>query len=147
MLLHTIGRAGGPGITDAFTAKYIFPGGYIHALSEIVCANEGLRWYVSDVEVLRLHYAYTLSQWYDRTVAARDAIVALYDERFYRMWTFYLAGSLVSFLNGGLVNYQVQFARDRHTLPITRDYMGDVERALRAAEPDQPSISPSAFAA
>ncbi|GAA0726260.1 SAM-dependent methyltransferase [Sphingomonas japonica] len=128
MLLHTIGRAGGPGVTDHFTAKYIFPGGYIPALSEIVRANEGLRMFVTDVEVLRMHYGYTLKHWYDRTTAARDAIVALYDERFFRMWQYYLAGSMVSFLNGGLVNYQVQFARDRGALPITRDYMAAAER-------------------
>ena len=131
MLLHTIGRAGRPGITDAFTAKYIFPGGYIPALSEIVRANEGLTWYISDVEVLRLHYAYTLRHWYDRTVAAREQIVALYDERFFRMWIFYLAGSYVSFLNGSMVNYQIQFTRDRDALPITRDYMVEEERRLR----------------
>jgi cyclopropane-fatty-acyl-phospholipid synthase len=131
MLLHTIGRAAGPGVTDGFTAKYIFPGGYIPALSEIVRANEALSWYISDVETLRLHYAYTLKFWYDRAVAAREAIVALYDERFFRMWTFYLAGSYVSFLNGSLVNYQVQFTRDRDALPITRDYMYEGERRLR----------------
>ena len=130
MLLHTIGRAGAPGLTDNFTAKYIFPGGYIPALSEIVRANEGLRWYISDVEVLRRHYGYTLKAWYDRTVAAKDRIVALYDERFYRMWTFYLAGSYASFMSGGMVNYQVQFAKDRDALPITRDYMAEQERAL-----------------
>lgn len=137
MLLHTIGRAGAPGVTDAWTAKYIFPGGYNPALSEIVRANEGLRWYVTDIEVLRLHYAYTLDAWYDRAVAAREAIVALYDLPFYRMWTFYLAGASAAFRHGGMVNYQIQFARDRHTLPITRDYMLEGERALRetAADP------------
>jgi cyclopropane-fatty-acyl-phospholipid synthase len=131
MLLHTIGRAGGPGYTDAFTLKYIFPGGYIPALSEIAQGYEGLKMFVTDVEVLRLHYAYTIKAWYERTVAARDEIVALYDERFYRMWTFYLSGCFVSFWNGGLVNYQLQFSRSRHTLPITRDYMAQAERALR----------------
>ena len=132
MLLHTIGRAGGPGVTDTFTSKYIFPGGYIPALSEIARGYEGLRMYCTDVEVLRLHYALTLDAWYDRTAAAKDAIVALYDERFYRMWTYYLAGSMVSFRYGGLVNYQLQFARDRHALPITRDYMGEAETKLRS---------------
>lgn len=132
MLLHTIGRLGGPGVTDKFTAKYIFPGGYIPALSEIVRANEGLRFFLTDVEVLRLHYGYTLKAWYDRTVAAKEQIVALYDERFFRMWTFYLAGSMVSFLNGGLVNYQLQFSRSRTALPLTRDYMFEGERALAA---------------
>ncbi|QDX27773.1 class I SAM-dependent methyltransferase [Sphingomonas suaedae] len=131
MLLHTIGRAGGPGVTDAFTAKYIFPGGYIPALSEIVRGHEGLRYFLTDVEVLRLHYGYTLQHWYDRTVAARDQIVALYDERFFAMWTYYLAGSLVSFENGGLVNYQLQYSRSRTALPITRDYMAQAEARLR----------------
>ncbi len=135
MLLHTIGRAGGPGVTDKFTMKYIIPGGYIPALSEIVRGYEGLRLFPTDVEVLRLHYGYTLKAWYDRTVAARDQIVALYDERFYRMWTFYLAGSCVSFLNGGLVNYQLQLSRSRDALPITRDYMLAGEQALRDAVP------------
>jgi cyclopropane-fatty-acyl-phospholipid synthase len=130
MLLHTIGRAGAPGTTDAFTAKYIFPGGYIPALSEIARGYEGLRMHCTDIEVLRLHYAYTLEEWYRRTVAAREQIVAMYDERFFRMWTYYLAGSAVSFRYGGMVNYQLQFARDRHALPITRDYMADAERAL-----------------
>lgn len=133
MLLHTIGRAEGPGFTDAFTDRYIFPGGYIPALSEIATASDGLRWFVSDVETLRLHYAFTLRAWYARTVANRDAIVALYDERFFRMWTFYLAGAIVSFTNGTLVNYQVQFTRDRTALPLTRDYMIEEERRLRDA--------------
>jgi len=131
MLLHTIGRAGGPGVTDAFTAKYIFPGGYIPALSEILRGHEELRFFLTDVEVLRLHYGYTLQHWYDRATAARDQIVALYDERFFAMWTYYLAGSLVSFENGGLVNYQLQYSRSRSALPITRDYMAYEEARLR----------------
>ena len=131
MLLHTIGRAGGPGVTDAFTAKYIFPGGYIPALSEILRGHEGLRFFLTDVEVLRLHYGHTLQHWYDRAMAARDQIVALYDQRFFNMWTYYLAGSLVSFENGGLVNYQLQYSRSRTALPITRDYMAEQEARLR----------------
>ena len=131
MLLHTIGRMGGPGATDAFTAKYIFPGGYNPALSEIVTASERSKLIVADVETLRLHYAHTLEHWYARTVAARDAIVALYDERFYRMWSFYLAGAITAFRHGGLVNYQVQYIRDRRALPITRDYIAAAERCLR----------------
>ena len=132
MLLHTIGRAGGPGVTDKWTTKWIFPGGYNPALSEIISANEGLRFMVTDVEVLRLHYGYTLDAWYDRVVAAREQIIALYDEPFYRMWQFYLAGAGAAFHFGGMVNYQVQFAKNRHTLPITRDYMVEGERAMRA---------------
>ncbi|MBP8230725.1 MAG: class I SAM-dependent methyltransferase [Rhizorhabdus sp.] len=130
MLLHTIGRLGVPGKTDAFTLKYIFPGGYNPALSEIVAASEPARMIVTDVETLRLHYGMTLDRWYDRTVAARDAIVALYDERFYRMWTFYLAGARAAFYHGNLCNYQIQYVRNRRTLPITRDYMIDTERRL-----------------
>ncbi len=130
-LLHTIGRADEPGFTDAFTDQYIFPGGYIPALSEIVRANDGLHWYISDVEVLRLHYAYTIKAWYERTVAAREQIVALYDERFYRMWCYYLAGAHAAFAWGQLVNYQIQFTRDRYALPITRDYMVEAERRLK----------------
>ncbi len=131
MLLHTIGRAGGPGVTDAFTAKYIFPGGYIPALSEILRGHENLRFFLTDVEVLRLHYGHTLQHWYDRATAAREQIVALYDQRFFNMWTYYLAGSLVSFENGGLVNYQLQYSRSRTALPITRDYMAEEEARLR----------------
>ncbi|MCD2317186.1 cyclopropane-fatty-acyl-phospholipid synthase family protein [Sphingomonas sp. IC-11] len=131
MLLHTIGRMGGPGITDDWTAKYIFPGGYNPALSEIVTAYEGTKLFPTDIEVLRVHYAYTLDHWYDRTVAARDAIVALYDERFFRMWTFYLAGAAAAFRNGGLCNYQVQLTKGRHSVPLTRDYMFEGERKLR----------------
>ncbi|MFC3579751.1 SAM-dependent methyltransferase [Sphingomonas hylomeconis] len=131
MLIHTIGRMGNPGVTDDFTAKYIFPGGYNPALSEIVRGYEGLKMFPTDIEVLRLHYAYTCDQWYDRTVAAKAQIVALYDERFYRMWTFYLAGAAQAFRFGGLVNYQLQMSRSRTELPITRDYMIEEERRLR----------------
>ena len=91
--------------------------------------------FLTDVEVLRLHYGWTLRQWYARTVAAKEQIVALYDERFYRMWTFYLAGAAVAFEHGGLVNYQLQFSRSRTALPITRDYMLTGERALREGRP------------
>ena len=131
MLLHTIGRMGGPGVTDTFTTKYIFPGGYNPALSEIVRGYEGLKFFPTDIEVLRVHYALTIDLWYDRTVAAKDAIVALYDERFYRMWTFYLAGAAAAFRTGGMVNYQIQLTKSRMTLPLTRDYMFEGERALR----------------
>jgi len=123
MLLHTIGRMGGPGSTDAFTRKYIFPGGYIPALSEILEGSEPNKMIATDVEVLRLHYVFTLQEWYRRTVAAREQIEALYDERFFRMWTLYLAGAATVFQHGGMVNFQIQYARNRHALPITRDYM------------------------
>ncbi len=131
MLLHTIGRMGVPGVTDTFTTKYIFPGGYNPALSEIVRGYEGTKLFPTDIEVLRVHYAMTIDLWYDRTVAAKDAIVALYDERFYRMWTFYLAGAAAAFRTGGMVNYQVQLAKSRYAVPLTRDYIGEAEQAFR----------------
>ena len=133
MLLHTIGRMGQPGTTDAFTRKYIFPGGYIPALSETVRASEKVRLIATDVENLRLHYAHTLREWYRRCVARREAIVDLMDERFFRMWTFYLAGATAAFEHGGMCNFQIQFARNRQVLPITRDYMAAEERRLLGA--------------
>lgn len=135
MLLHTIGRMGEPGVTDAWTRKYIFPGGYIPALSEIVRASERTKLILADVETLRLHYAYTGEHWYRRVTEKRDEIVTLYDERFFRMWQFYLAGVVVTFRYGGMVNYQLQYIRDRHALPITRDYMAEAEERYRAVAP------------
>jgi cyclopropane-fatty-acyl-phospholipid synthase len=132
MLLHTIGRLDGPASTDAFTRKYIFPGGYAPALSEIMAASEVNKLLPTDIEVLRLHYYHTLQRWYARTVAAKDEIVALYDERFYRMWTFYLAASASGFRYGSQTIYQLQYARNRDTLPITRDYMAEAEARYRA---------------
>lgn len=127
MLLHTIGRFGKPGSTDAFTRKYIFPGGYIPALSETLAASEKSRLIVTDVETLRLHYALTLRQWYARTLAHEAEIVAMMGARFFRMWCFYLAGATAAFESGGMGNYQIQFARSRHALPLTRDYMAEAE--------------------
>jgi cyclopropane-fatty-acyl-phospholipid synthase len=131
MLLHTIGRMGTPGVTDGWTAKYIFPGGYSPSLSEIIAASERAQLIATDVETLRLHYAYTLREWYKRVVANRTAIEALYDARFYRMWQFYLAGAATSFEGGSMCNFQVQYARRRDTLPMTRDYMASAEAQLR----------------
>ena len=132
MLLHTIGRLDGPASTDAFTRKYIFPGGYAPALSEILEASERNKLLLTDVEVLRLHYYYTLRHWYGRVVDAKAEIVALYDERFYRMWTFYLAAAASGFIFGSQTNYQLQYVRNRHALPITRDYMARAEERYRA---------------
>ena len=132
MLLHTIGRMGSPGTTDAFTRKYIFPGGYIPALSEALAASEPYRLIATDIENLRLHYAHTLREWYKRTEINRDKIIALYNERFYRMWIFYLAGATAAFESGGMCNYQIQFSRSRRTLPITRDYIAATEKSLIA---------------
>ena len=130
ILLHTIGRFGSPGTTDAFTRKYIFPGGYIPALSETVRASEKYRLIASDIETLRLHYAKTLRAWYRECEANRNAIIAMYDERFYRMWMFYLSGATAAFEWGGMGNYQIQFARNRRALPLTRGYIEAEERRL-----------------
>jgi cyclopropane-fatty-acyl-phospholipid synthase len=132
MLVHTIGRMGGPDRTDPFTAKYIFPGGYIPALCEVTTASEKVRLVLTDLEVLRLHYAKTLREWYRRCMENRDKIVALFDERFFRMWTFYLATATASFENGAMVNFQLQYARSRRALPLTRGYMDEAEAKLLA---------------
>ena len=131
MLLHTIGRLGGPGTTDRFTAKYIFPGGYIPALSEIVRPSEQERLILSDCETLRFHYYHTIRHWYERTKAHEEEIVDLFDERFYRLWLFYLSGAMTAFSEGGMVNYQLQYVRNRRALPMTRDYMLEMERELQ----------------
>ena len=134
MFSHCCGRMGGPGLTDKWTRKYIFPGGYIPALSEIVSEAEKHRLIVSDVETLRYHYAHTLEEWYHRTNRARDEIVRLYDERFFRMWQFYLVGAEAAFRYGGMVNFQIQYMRSREAAPITRDYMFEEEARLRTLE-------------
>ena len=130
MLLHTIGRCEGPGSTNPWISKYIFPGGYSPALSEIMLPLErsGLR--ITDVEVLRLHYAETLRHWRRRFAANRDAIHTIYDERFCRMFEFYLAGSELTFRYDGHVNFQLQLAPDQSNVPLTRDYITDTERAI-----------------
>ena len=143
-LIHTIGRVDGPGATDPWTAKYIFPGGYAPALSQLVPAIERSWLWTTDVETLRLHYAYTLEEWYERAAAARDEIVRLYDERFHRMWLFYLAGAICAFRHDGHVNYQIQLARRRDTLPITRDYMNGTERRYRSLANGGPSRAEAA---
>ena len=130
MLLHTIGRMGAPGRTDAFTDKWIFPGGYIPAMSETVAASEKVRLIATDVEVLRRHYAPTIREWYSRCMEHREEIVRLYDERFFRMWTFYLAGATAAFESGSMCNFQIQYTLDRDALPLTRDYIAQAEQAL-----------------
>jgi cyclopropane-fatty-acyl-phospholipid synthase len=131
-LLHTIGRADGPGVTNPWIDKYIFPGGYSPALSEVLPEIERAGLFVTDVEVLRLHYAFTLAEWRRRFAAARDRIKAIYDERFCRMWEFYLAGSEVAFRHESLVVFQIQIARRIDAVPLTRDYIVDWERANMA---------------
>jgi cyclopropane-fatty-acyl-phospholipid synthase len=134
MFSHCCGRMGMPGLTDKWTRKYIFPGGYIPALSELVTEAEKNQLIVTDVEAVRYHYALTLEEWYYRTNAARDEIVALYDERFFRMWQFYLAGAEAAFRHGGLVNWQLQYVKRRDAIPMTWDYMFEEEQRLHALE-------------
>ncbi len=145
MLLHSIGRMEEPGATNSWIAKYIFPGGYIPALSEVLPAIERAGLIVTDIEILRLHYAETLKVWRERFMARRDDVVKLYDERFARMWEFYLAGSEASFRWQEMVNFQIQLSRQRETLPLTRDYMVDTERQLVASgSPARPAYSDAA---
>ena len=135
MLLHAIGRSTPPGLTQPFIAKYIFPGGYIPSLSEMLPAIERAGLWVTDLEVLRLHYAETLKEWRRRFEARRDEIAALYDERFCRMWEFYLVSSEAAFRWFGMMNVQVQLTRRVDALPLTRDYMGAAEARLARQEP------------
>ncbi|MEI9963443.1 MAG: cyclopropane-fatty-acyl-phospholipid synthase family protein [Caulobacteraceae bacterium] len=132
-LLHSIGRAGPPNLTNAWIRKYIFPGGYIPALSETLLPIEEAGLWVTDIEILRLHYAETLKAWRQRFLAEREAIKAIYDERFCRMWDFYLACSELGFRYGDNMNFQIQLAKRVDVVPMTRDYMVDAEREGPAA--------------
>ncbi len=133
MLLHTIGKYGKTAAPDPFTDKWIFPGYHLPSISQLAASTERVKLITSDLELLRIHYAYTLRHWLARATANRDKIVALYDERFFRMWEFYLAGGIVAFDNGSMCNFQAQYIRDRTALPITRDYMVETERKYREA--------------
>ena len=132
-LLHTIGRSEGPASTSRWIAKYIFPGGYSPALSEVVPHIERAGLTITDIEVLRLHYAETLRHWRRRFAANRDAITTLYDERFCRMFEFYLSGSELAFRRQDHVNFQIQLTRDKTALPQVRDYMYEAERQASPA--------------
>lgn len=121
-LVHSIGKMHGPGATNAFTQKYIFPGGYIPGLSEIVTAIEQAGLWITDVEILRLHYAETCRIWRERFMADPD-IPTMFDGRFRRMWEFYLAGAELGFRHGGHMVFQIQLAKKRDAVPLTRDYL------------------------
>ena len=133
-LLHTIGRSGPPSITNPWIAKYVFPGGYIPALSEVLPAVQRAGLLVSDVEILQLHYAETLKAWRERFLAHRDEVVRLYDQRFVRMWEFYLACSEMAFRESDMVVFQIQLAKHKGVTPATRDYIAREEARLRARE-------------
>jgi cyclopropane-fatty-acyl-phospholipid synthase len=134
MLLHTIGRTGTPDYTNPWITKYIFPGGHLPTLSEIVPALERAGLAITDVEVLRLHYAQTLRAWRERFMARREEAAQLYDERFCRMWECYLAMAEASFRFEDVVVFQLQLARRNDVVPLTRDYVAGREAALRLAE-------------
>jgi cyclopropane-fatty-acyl-phospholipid synthase len=131
-VIHSIGRSDGPGVTNPWIANYIFPGGYSPALSEVLPAVERAGLIVTDIEILRLHYAYTLAEWRRRFVANWERAKKLYDERFCRMWEFYLAGSEMAFRYQGHMVFQLQLAKRVDVLPLTRDYMTP-PRKLHAA--------------
>ena len=130
-LIHAIGRSDGPGVTNPWIAKYIFPGGYTPALSEVLPQVERSGLIVTDVEILRLHYAMTLAKWRQRFLANRDRAAQLYDERFCRMWEFYLAAAETGFRNQGLIVFQLQLAKRIDALPLARDYMMPVAPHLQ----------------
>ncbi|MET3775357.1 class I SAM-dependent methyltransferase [Rhizobium alvei] len=134
MLMHTIGRTDQPSVTNPFIEKYIFPGGYIPALSEVMPAIEKSGLKITDIEILRLHYAETLRAWRERFMSRWDEAKALYDERFCRIWEFYLAASESAFRWQNLVIFQFQLAHDQEAVPLTRDYIQTAENCLRAAE-------------
>lgn len=129
-LVHSIGRKGGPGQTGAWVRRYIFPGGYSPALSETLAAVEKAGLWVTDIEILRLHYAKTLREWERRFQQHRSEIAASKDERFCRMWEFYLIASELAFSHGKHMNFQIQLAKNVSAVPLTRDYMLDSERIL-----------------
>ncbi|MFT9048577.1 class I SAM-dependent methyltransferase, partial [Gluconobacter cerinus] len=131
-LIHSIGRTDGPGTTNAWLQKYIFPGGYSPSLSETLAAVERTGLWMTDCEVLRLHYAKTIAEWRKRFEANRQKIIDLYDERFVRMFELYLVGSELAFRVQGHMNFQLQLTRSVDAVPLTRDYMFESERAKSA---------------
>jgi cyclopropane-fatty-acyl-phospholipid synthase len=134
MLLHSIGRSEGPNVTNPWIAKYIFPGGYIPALSEVLPAIERAGLLVTDIEILRLHYAETLKAWRERFLAHREDVERIYEPRFVRMWEFYLAASEMSFREQNMMVMQIQLTKRQGVIPITRDYIAHEEQRLAAAE-------------
>ena len=134
MLLHSIGRSEGPGYTGPWIRKYIFPGGYIPALSEVLPAIERSGLLVNDIEILRLHYAETLKAWRERFLAHTEEVERLYDQRFVRMWEFYLAASEMAFRKQAMMNFQIQLTKRQGIVPMTRDYIAREEARLRGLE-------------
>ncbi|MBL4597238.1 MAG: class I SAM-dependent methyltransferase [Robiginitomaculum sp.] len=129
-MVHSIGRRGPPGSTNAFIQKYIFPGGYSPSISEAIAAVENTPLWIADCEVWRLHYYHTIRHWRDNFMANRDKAVALYDERFARMWEFYLSAVAIGFKHDNNMNFQLILSNERDDTPITRDYIYENEKAL-----------------
>ncbi|HEY8440432.1 MAG TPA: cyclopropane-fatty-acyl-phospholipid synthase family protein, partial [Xanthobacteraceae bacterium] len=134
MLLHSICRSEGPNVTNPWIAKYIFPGGYIPALSEVLPFVEWSGFLVTDIEILRLHYAETLKAWRERFLAHREEVEQMYDARFVRMWEFYLAASEMAFRKQALMVFQLQLTKKQGIVPMTRDYIARSEERLRQIE-------------
>lgn len=138
--VHCIGRMSPPGTTSPFIRKYIFPGGYVPSLSEVFAETERRGLWVADMEVLRLHYYYTLRHWRERFAANRDRARELYDERFCRMWEFYLSAAELGFLHGSNMVFQLLLSKTRDAVPITRDFIVDNERQLLGAASNQQNL-------
>jgi cyclopropane-fatty-acyl-phospholipid synthase len=134
LLLHSIARSEGPNVTNPWIEKYIFPGGYVPALSEVLPAIEKAGLLVTDIEILRLHYAETLRNWRERFLAHREAVERLYDQRFVRMWEFYLAAAEMAFRAQAMMVVQMQLTKRQGVVPMTRDYIIDETERLRALE-------------
>ena len=145
MLLHSIGRPKPSYMTNPFIEKYIFPGGYIPSIGEVVPSVEKAGLLVRDIEILPLHYAQTLRAWRERFVARRNDAVALYDERFFRMWEFYLAGSEIAFRWDELFVFQMQITRQQFATPDNRDYIYERERSLRDFDANRPPLEKVEF--
>ena len=122
-LLHTIGQKTKPSATSPWIRKYIFPGGYISSLSEIITETEKLNINITDIEFLGMNYAHTLDHWYNRTINNKDKIIKMFDERFFRMWKFYLLISKYSFVSMGNFVFQIQITKNINNLPLTRNYI------------------------
>jgi cyclopropane-fatty-acyl-phospholipid synthase len=138
-LVHSIGRRDGPHINHPWLTKWIFPGSYAPALSEVIPAIERQGLWITDIEILRLHYAQTLKRWREKFLANWDKAKAIYDERFCRMWDVYLVGTELFFTHQGGFIFQIQIAKEQTAVPLTRDYIYEAEHGLplahaRAAE-------------
>jgi cyclopropane-fatty-acyl-phospholipid synthase len=134
MVLHSIGQPYPALINNPWIEKYIFPGGYIPALSEVMPSIEKAGLLVSDIEILPMHYAHTLRHWRERFMANKEKAAALYDERFVRMWEFYLAGSEMAFTHESFFIFQMQIVKKRTAVPDNRDYIYEREAELKAFE-------------